>query len=212
MDKFSQLPKEKQVRIIDAVYDEFINHGYYSASTNRIIKSADISKGSLFHYFGSKEALYLYMIKRSNARLFKKLEPILNQLASDLIERLRLFTESYLDLYIDEPKEFKFLMTLTEAGNRPVVEKLMEETRDENQEKLNMIFSGIDTEQLSLDLSGVIKVFTWVMTGFKEQLLSQNDLIEDPVKFKREFTKEMETLFRILKDGVYKKEDKGDRS
>lgn len=211
MNNFTQLPTEKQNRILNAAYDEFISSGFLSASTNRIIKNAEISKGSLFNYFGSKEALYLFMIKRSNTRLFKQLEPILQDLSPDLIERLRAFATSYLDLYINEPREFKFLMTLTEAGNRSIVEKLMKETRDENQEKMLLIFSGIDTERLNLDLPEVIKVITWVMTGLKEQILGQSELIDDPERFKEQFLQEMELLFRVLKDGVYIKGDNSDR-
>lgn len=211
MKKFTQLPSEKQDRILNAAYDEFISAGFQSASTNRIIKNAEISKGSLFHYFGSKEALYLFMIKRSNARLFKQLEPILHELSPDLIQRLRIFAISYLDLYINEPREFKFLMTLTEAGNRSIVERLMKETMDENQEKMLLIFSGIDTSKLILDLPEVIKVITWVMTGLKEQILNQSELIENPIRFKEHFLHEMEFLFRVLKSGVYTEEDSSDR-
>lgn len=211
MKKFTQLPSEKQDRILNAAYDEFISAGFQSASTNRIIKNAEISKGSLFHYFGSKEALYLFMIKRSNARLFKQLEPILHELSPDLIQRLRVFAISYLDLYINEPREFKFLMTLTEAGNRSIVERLMKETMDENQEKMLLIFSGIDTSKLILDLPEVIKVITWVMTGLKEQILNQSELIENPIRFKEHFLHEMEFLFRVLKSGVYTEEDSSDR-
>lgn len=61
MVKFEQLAEEKKLRIINAALDEFGSKGYRAASTNEIAKAAAISKGSLFHYFGSKEKLFLWL-------------------------------------------------------------------------------------------------------------------------------------------------------
>lgn len=54
---------EKQARIINAAMKEFVKSGYDKASTNKIVKEANISKGSLFNYFHSKKELYLYLIE-----------------------------------------------------------------------------------------------------------------------------------------------------
>jgi AcrR family transcriptional regulator len=53
---------EKRTRILTAAMSEFALHGYKSANTNRIVKEAGVSKGLLFHYFGSKRELYLYLL------------------------------------------------------------------------------------------------------------------------------------------------------
>ncbi|KZL90506.1 TetR/AcrR family transcriptional regulator [Clostridium magnum] len=61
IDKFESLPQEKKKRILDACIEEFALNGYDKASTNSIVKKAGISKGLLFHYFGSKKTLFLYV-------------------------------------------------------------------------------------------------------------------------------------------------------
>jgi AcrR family transcriptional regulator len=54
----NKLPDEKRKRIISISMEEFLNNGYSGASTNTITSKAGISKGLLFHYFGSKKELF----------------------------------------------------------------------------------------------------------------------------------------------------------
>ena len=49
-DKFFDLKKEKQDRMINAALKVFALRGYRHASTDDIVKEAGISKGLLFHY------------------------------------------------------------------------------------------------------------------------------------------------------------------
>jgi AcrR family transcriptional regulator len=56
-EKFRAISEEKQRTILDAALTEFSERGYHKANTNTICEKAGISKGLLFHYFGSKKAL-----------------------------------------------------------------------------------------------------------------------------------------------------------
>ncbi len=60
-DKFFDLKKEKQDRMINASLKIFALNGYQHASTDDIVKEAGISKGLLFHYFISKLGLYSFL-------------------------------------------------------------------------------------------------------------------------------------------------------
>ena len=62
-DSFMKLPEERKAQILQIATEEFVRCGYAGASTNTITRRAVISKGILFHYFGSKKELYLYMLK-----------------------------------------------------------------------------------------------------------------------------------------------------
>jgi len=57
-DTFNKLDEGKKTKILDAAVDEFSRHGFRQASVNRIVEKTGIAKGSLFQYFGSKEALF----------------------------------------------------------------------------------------------------------------------------------------------------------
>lgn len=60
-EKFFDLKKEKQDRMINASLKVFALNGYAHASTDDIVKEAGISKGLLFHYFISKLGLYTFI-------------------------------------------------------------------------------------------------------------------------------------------------------
>ena len=71
-EKFFDLNKEKQDRMINASLKLFALNGYKHASTDDIVTEAGISKGLLFHYFGSKLGLYTFLYDYSVR--FMKLE------------------------------------------------------------------------------------------------------------------------------------------
>ena len=60
-DRFWELKKEKQDRMINSALKVFSQYGYKHASTDEIVRGAEISKGLLFHYFESKIGLYAFL-------------------------------------------------------------------------------------------------------------------------------------------------------
>ncbi len=56
---------EKKQRILDAGLNEFSASRYEDASLNHIIEQADVSKGTFYHYFADKMALYLDLVELS---------------------------------------------------------------------------------------------------------------------------------------------------
>lgn len=65
-EKFFDLKKEKQDRMINAALKIFALNGYKHASTDDIVAEAAISKGLLFHYFTNKLGLYTFLYDYSN--------------------------------------------------------------------------------------------------------------------------------------------------
>lgn len=62
IQSFLRLSAIKQKRILDACLEEFVLHGFEQASTNKMVEKARIPKGTLFHYFGSKKDLFLFLV------------------------------------------------------------------------------------------------------------------------------------------------------
>lgn len=60
-EKFFDLKKDKQDRMINASLKIFALNGYRHASTDDIVAEASISKGLLFHYFVNKLGLYSFL-------------------------------------------------------------------------------------------------------------------------------------------------------
>lgn len=60
-DKFFDLAREKQDRMINGAIEVFAKNGYKHASTDDMVKTVGVSKGLWFHYFGSKEGIYVFV-------------------------------------------------------------------------------------------------------------------------------------------------------
>ncbi len=69
---FQKQGKEKQDAIIAAGVEEFSQKTFKDASTDVIVQKCGISKGLLFHYFGSKKNFYLYCLSCALDNLMEK--------------------------------------------------------------------------------------------------------------------------------------------
>ncbi len=100
-ETFEKIPKVKQERILQAAISEFAKNGYNAANINTIAKRADISIGSLYNYFSSKEDLFLTIINYG----YKVLENVIYSIdlrggdIYDKIERLFIAAQEYARKY-----------------------------------------------------------------------------------------------------------------
>lgn len=75
-ETFEKLPADRREHILSAGIREFSRKTYADASTDSITEACGISKGLLFHYFGSKRAYYLCCLEKSLERLTEETEPV----------------------------------------------------------------------------------------------------------------------------------------
>ena len=69
IETFEKLPDEKKELIVSTGIREFSSRSYREVSTDELTRSCGISKGILFHYFGSKKNFYLYCLECALKRL-----------------------------------------------------------------------------------------------------------------------------------------------
>jgi len=117
-----------QEKIIQAALKNFAKNGYSETSMDDIAKSADVSKGGLYHHFPSKEDLFLAICKKnqqlleeSRAGLFEKKE----KLSSDLGK----FYDSMVD--VNRNTEKIWLEGWAEAVRNPKVKLIVQKQREE---------------------------------------------------------------------------------
>lgn len=85
-DKFFDLKKDKQDRMINAALKVFAMQGYKHASTDDIVKEAGVSKGLLFHYFESKLGVYEFVYEYSVRYMVLELSTTVSKEESNLFE------------------------------------------------------------------------------------------------------------------------------
>ena len=82
---FFRLPEEKRLRLIEAAWEEFTRVPLGEASVNRIIRAANIPRGSFYQYFAEKkEDLLTYLLKEMGEFFFGKLHQGLRAAEGDV--------------------------------------------------------------------------------------------------------------------------------
>ena len=125
-EKFFDLKKEKQDRMINGALKVFAASGYAHASTDEIVKEAGISKGLLFHYFISKLGLYTFVYDYSVRYLLLELSTGVSPGETDYFELLLQIKQAQLGAMKNYPHILQFLNRSREED----VEEVLTETED----------------------------------------------------------------------------------
>ncbi len=100
--------REKEHRkeeILDAAQKVFFEKGLATATMDEIAEVAELSKGTLYLYYKSKEDIYLAVMMRGMEKLYGRLEPIVASNDST-IQKLVKFGESYKEYFHSDRKFF----------------------------------------------------------------------------------------------------------
>lgn len=108
-EKFFDLKKEKQDRMINAALKVFAENGYGHASTDEIVREAAISKGLLFHYFISKLGLYAFVYDYSVRYMVLELSSGVSKEETDFFELIDQIKQSQLQVMKNYPHMLHFL-------------------------------------------------------------------------------------------------------
>lgn len=128
-EKFFDLKKEKQDRMINAALKVFASNGYKHASTDEIVSEASISKGLLFHYFGSKLGLYTFLYDYSTRYMKLELTTGVLSSAHDYFEIRKQIEFAKMQVLRNYPYMQRFLESCTSEN---VKEALMATERQRN--------------------------------------------------------------------------------
>ena len=72
--QFKEMREEKMTLIMEVALEHFANEGYYRTTINHIARHARMSKGLMYNYFESKEALLKAIIHKSVNEVYKYLD------------------------------------------------------------------------------------------------------------------------------------------
>ncbi|RXJ65527.1 TetR family transcriptional regulator [Halarcobacter ebronensis] len=84
---------ETREKLIDVAYEEIYEFGYYATSVDKILKKANMNKGSMYHFFKSKKELGLAVIneriKKYTSDKYTKLTECEKNIIDELLKLLR---------------------------------------------------------------------------------------------------------------------------
>ena len=193
---FENLPEEKKQAILSAGILCFGRSGYDKTSISEIAKEAGISKPAVFHYFGTKQDLFLYLIKYVR----KELEAVLIEGTEDYFESLELYIKMQFQLVKKHPGMYEFMRLNNEPEEIDSFEAIDQFISEYTKNDVDKVFAHVDWTKFrdDLDRTTILNMTTWVGNGCLTQLektLPPNDIF-----------KEMTRYLTILKTTLYKAE------
>ena len=202
MENFLSLPEDKQKTIRNSALKVFGENGYKKASVKDIADEADISKSMVFHYFGTKKDLYLYLVDYCSKVLTGPLTSIQKDLPRDYFERMKVATEKQMGVLKDEPFFLKFLTSMLSESDPEVSEELQTyrdyaATFQSSYALDDMDFSKFKDD---VDLKVVLRMMVWMAEGFSRNVSLESEEALD--KYIDQFNEAVE----LLRSNLYKEE------
>jgi len=206
-DKFLALEPEKQERILNAAMAEFLN-GYKKASTDNIVREAGISKGILFHYFGTKENLYNFLVDYAVETVQKEYLDLINTHQPDILDSIWQLSLLKGELSQRYPTMFEFL-TRVYIDDKDCPAKVHLQRFYAIQAKMMQdIHAHCDKSLFKDDISPekAIEIITWAVTGFSQSKVNMagTDNLGAVIANYEEFLNEFKAYLEILRKCFYK--------
>jgi len=123
-DSFMRLDEEKRERIIKAAIDEFADRGYELANTNHIAEQAKISVGSLFHYFDTKENLFLFIVQYGSAIIEHYTGQVVADEEKSVAEKIEYLVRLVVKVSREEKTLIRLYHEMSSLGNSELMAKV----------------------------------------------------------------------------------------
>lgn len=196
-DTFMNLDKKKQNKIFKAAINEFSQHRFTEASINKIIKEAEIARGSFYQYFSDKEDLFDYMMQKIRR---EKAEEIQNQKIDSNVNFFEMYLQTALTaiqwaqkhpkynrigvlITRDDSKEMNKYNALSEIGYKHFIQYI-----DRDKER-GLVSKNIDGKLLVDMLSSISR--DMLLKIYLKENIEEITVIS-----------ELESMFEIVKKGV----------
>lgn len=193
-EKFFDLKKEKQDRMINAGLKVFAQNGYRHASTDEIVKEAGISKGLLFHYFVSKAGYYAFLYDYITRFTILELTSEIRDTAIDYFDLQKEILEVEADLMEQYPFLFLFLESVRLEDDPEGLTVLLGQGKNVTAYYDEMLGSADIAGYLRIDdAQSVSDIIHFVKTGtMRETLTGRKGKVSD-------YTKKMQAVLSQLR-------------
>ena len=165
--------QERQARsrqaILHAALEEFGEHGYDGVNMERICGNHGISKGMMYHYYSSKDELFLACVSEVFQNLHRFLRAHMNETlgapASEAVKRYFLLREDFFQCRPREKRLFETAILYPPAHLAGQIQELRTPIREENDIFIRRLLSrmtlrsDLDMEQAARYLNSIYAAF-----------------------------------------------------
>ena len=195
----------KRAGILNAAMAEFAG-GYEKASTDAIVKSAGVSKGLLFHHFGSKKDLFLYTYDYAIKTVMSEFYDLINLNEGDILERWRQIALLKMDLMQKHPAIFNFIAHASFPGSGDVRENIKAAKENLTSEVYPKLFYDIDRSVFrdNVDVDTAIRVIIFTIEGYANAEADPKKSTEGYYGEYGRYLNDLEKYIKFFKSNFYK--------
>lgn len=160
-ESFKRLNPEKQERILKAAIAEFADRGYELANTNRIAKRAKISVGSIFHYFNTKENLFLYIVQYGSALIETHAGKVVDDETLSIAQKIEALVRLVVRTSREEITLIRLYHEMSSIGNQELISKLPRSMEQFTSERyIKMLEEGQRSGEVKPELDARLAAFS----------------------------------------------------
>ncbi|MDR0325669.1 MAG: TetR/AcrR family transcriptional regulator [Oscillospiraceae bacterium] len=203
--KIMSMEPEKRGRIINAALEEFRN-GFHHASTDHIVREAGISKGLLFHYFGTKEGLYSFLLWYAFDVMVKEYIDLINYSERDIIERLRQMVLLKQDLAYKHPNLSDFLLAAYTREREDPSDQFSGMYQAVQADLTGRLYENVDRSLFrdDVDAEKAINIIQWSLFGYSNSKIGKDKTIGDYQEEYGTYLTEIDGYFKLFRQILYK--------
>lgn len=183
-DKFFQLPKERQQKIINAAYKVFSQTSYKKAPMSEIADECEISKALLFHYFLNKKELYMYLWNNALEQNHKVSIEYKVTETTDFFEMLERSLLAKCSLMRTSPHLYFFTIQAYYEQDNEIKQSIQSNFRAVDKRSEKIIESIVDTSNFksNIDIRLLYREIIWVSDGYLREMLLSDSLNPDQME------------------------------
>ncbi|GLC78988.1 TetR/AcrR family transcriptional regulator [Lacrimispora brassicae] len=201
MEKLKELSEEKQQPIIEAALKCFGKHGYKKASMGDIAQNSGVSKPMLFHYFGTKRDLYLYLSEYVRTVMLDAYKRSEIDAYDDLFERITAASRMKMGILEKYPNILKFIISMFEETDDAVTDITKKIMPESQRFSYDLVLKKEDAVKFKegVNIDEVMRLMFLMAEGYAHEMSDERYSLG-------EITEEMERIMNMLKSSLYKEE------
>lgn len=201
-DILKNMDEERKYRLINSALEEFSINTFEKASTNNIVKRAEISKGLLYHYFSTKQALFEYLEVFVFQKMMEEIKNDLDWNDGDIFNRLKQVVLIKMRVINEYPYLIEFSKGVFNNKSTEELKKIMTEHMPNFYTKFYSENIDFTLFKEGLDIPKVINIVEWTLEKFaeKQKVIWCNS---DKLDYDK-ICKQFDEYIIILKQAFYK--------
>ncbi len=210
MESFLALPEDKRDVITAAAMSLFGVVGYKKASVADIAAASGVAKATIFYYFGSKKALYMYLADFAGKVIKEEVNRRFDKTVTDFFDKIRLASEIKLAALKKYPGILSFLTSMYYETDREVYGDIKRIVAEGEAYGAAFVFDNLDTHKFKegVDPALVLQILTYYSEGYMSKAVTGREADFDALMA------DFNRCMTLMKTHFYKDEfvEKGDRN